>query len=238
MWQVSTIGARSADVFTPTDRARFVLVFLPDIEGITLSDNPAWTSLLDSNRIGCVCPDGGESWWSDRICTSFDPAEPASRYLLEEILPWAKAKFGLSGAALAGVGAGGQGALRVAFDHPSQFRVVASLAACIDHYELYGRGTAIDEMYPSREHCRQDGVMLHVQPFDWPPQIWFACDPDSPWLRGNDRLHEKLMALGIPHTFDFTTKVCGHSWTYYDFLAPAMMRFVMEGLEKESRRLI
>ena len=38
--------------------------------------------------------------------------------------------------------------------------------------------------------------MLHVHPHDWPPNVWFACDPDSPWLRGNDRLHEKLMALG------------------------------------------
>jgi hypothetical protein len=115
---------------------------------------------------------------------------------------------------------------------------VAALEASLDHYELYGRGTALDDMYPSREHCRQDGAGLHVQPMSWPPHLWFACDPDSPWLRGNDRLHEKLMALGVPHTIDFTSPACGHSWAYFDRMAPAMMRFVVEGLEKESRRLM
>jgi hypothetical protein len=80
--------------------------------------------------------------------------------------------------------------------------------------------------------------MLHVHPHQWPPYVWFACDPDSPWLRGNDRLHEKLMALGVPHTVDFDTRVCGHSWTYFDRLAPTVIRFVAEGLDRESRRLV
>jgi S-formylglutathione hydrolase FrmB len=240
MWESLSIAGRSADVFTPADRPRFVLVFLPDLDGATLKDKAVWTSLLKANRIACVCPYGGESWWADRVCPSFDPAKTAERYLLDDVVPWALTRFGLTAnaLALAGVGVGGQGALRIGLKHPDRFRIVAALEASLDHYELYGRGTSLDDMYPSREHCRQDGVVLHVQPMSWPPHLWFACDPDSPWLRGNDRLHEKLMALGVPHTIDFTSPACGHSWAYYDRMAAGMMRFVVEGLEKESRRLV
>lgn len=238
--QTAIIAGRSVEVLTPADRPRFVLVFLEDIDGVSLRDNATWTALLAANRMATVCVDGAESWWSSRVCASFDPARSAEQYLIEEVIPWTLGHFDLSTNAisLAGVGAGGQGALRLAFKHPDRFRVVASLNGMIDHYELFGRGTCLDEMYRNREDCRQDGVMLHVHPSNWPPYIWFTCDPDSPWLRGNDRLHEKLMAHGVPHTFDFTTKVCGHSWSYYDRLAPAMMRFVVEGLDKESRRLM
>jgi chaperonin GroEL len=57
---------------------------------------------------------------------------------------------------------------------------------------------------------------------------------------GVDAVVEALkgLALGVPHTFDFTTRACGHSWTYYGALAPFLVRFVVEGLEKESRRLM
>jgi S-formylglutathione hydrolase FrmB len=238
--QAAIVGGRPAEVIEPADRPRFVLLFLADIDGITLRDNAIWTSLLNAHRMAAVCIDGGESWWSNRICPSFDPNRSAEQYLLDDVVPWTLKQFNVpaNAIALAGAGAGGQGALRFGFKHPDRFRTVASLNGSIDHYELFGRGTCLDEMYPSREHCRQDGVMLHVHPSNWPPNVWFACDPDSPWHRGNDRLHEKLMALGVPHTFDFTTQVCGHSWNYYDHLAPAMLRFIAEGLEKESRRLM
>jgi S-formylglutathione hydrolase len=240
VWETVSLRGRPADVFTPADRPRFVLVFLPDLDEVTLKDNAVWSPLLAANRIACVCPAGAEGWYASKICPAFDPARSAESYLVDDVLPWALGRVGVpaNAVALAGVGAGGQGALRLAFKEPDRFRTVASLGGSIDHYELYGRGTCLDVMYPSREHCRQDGVMLHVHPHHWPPYVWFACDPDSPWLRGNDRLHEKLMALGVPHTVDFTTPACGHSWIYYDRLAPAVIRFVADGLEKESRRLV
>ena len=240
MWESIDIGGRSADVFTPADRPRFVLLFLPHFDRVTLKDNFVWTTLLAATRFACVCPDGGESWWSDRICPSFAHNQSAESYLLDEVLPWSLARFAIpnNAIALAGIGSGGQGALRLGFKHPNRFRAVAALEAALDHYELYGRGSALDEMYPSREHCRQDGAGLHIHPANWPPTIWFACDPDSPWQRGNDRLHEKLMALGVPHTIDLTTPACGHSWAYYDRQAPHLMRLVVDGLERESRRLV
>ena len=71
------------------------------------------------------------------------------------------------------------------------------------------------------------------------PHVWFACDPaDARWFRGNDRLHEKLAALGVPHTADLDTTAGGHDWAYFDRMAEPMIRFVADGLAKESRRLL
>ncbi len=94
-------------------------------------------------------------------------------------------------------------------------------------------------MYTSKEQCRQDTALMHIHPSNWPPHLFFAIDPeDVDWFRGNDRLHEKLTALGVPHTIDFTTSAGGHTWEYFNRMAEPTMRFLIEGLEKESRRLL
>jgi S-formylglutathione hydrolase FrmB len=80
---------------------------------------------------------------------------------------------------------------------------------------------------------------MHVHPYQYPPHFFFCIDPDDArWYRGNDRLHEKLSALGIAHTFDLTTRAGGHSWDYFNHMAERAVRFVVEGLEQESRRLL
>ena len=94
-------------------------------------------------------------------------------------------------------------------------------------------------MYDSKEQCRQDTAILHVPPHDYPPHIFIAIDPaDGAWYRGNDRLHEKLTALGIPHECDLTTRAGGHSWDYFNHMAERAIRFLIASLEKESRRLL
>jgi len=130
--------------------------------------------------------------------------------------------------ALAGVGMGGQGALRLAFKHPRTFPIVAAIDAAIDHHELYGAGAPLDGMYPSREHCRQDTAILHIQPANPPRHIWFSVSPRSRWWRGNDRLHEKLAALGITHTFKSPAASAGEE----------MSQFMREALTLEARRLL
>jgi len=239
MWQSISIAGHAADVFEPPS-PRFLLVFLPDLDGVTLRDNLAWTSLLATNRMAAVCPTGAETWWLDRVWPPFDPGKSAEEYVLNEVIPAALMRFRLppTAVAVAGVGSGGQGALRFGFRHPERLRVVAGLGSMLDFDQAYGHATALDDLYASREHCRQDTAVLQIDAHRWPPYVWFACDPDSPWLRGNDRLHEKLSAMGVPHTTDFTSRACGHSWKYYDHLSPALLRFVVDGLEKEARRLM
>jgi S-formylglutathione hydrolase len=241
-WQRVEIGGKPADVYEPpgVSRPRFGVLHLHDADLQTLRDNPVFTRLFDELRLGCVCPHGGRCWWGDRVCPEFDPRVSPGQYLLAEALPYFRGRWGLEPRAvgLQGTGMGGQGALRLAFKHPRLFPVVAALGAAVDYYELYGQGTPLDEMYDSKEQCRQDTAPMHVHPTHYPPHIFFAADPDDPWLRGNDRLHEKLSALGIPHEADLTTEAGGHSWDYFNRLAERAERFVHAGLEAESRRLL
>lgn len=239
-WGKSLLAGKLLEVWE-TATPQTVLLFLHDVDGRTLSADPSMTALLASLPLACVCPQGGPCWWVDRPCPAFDPQRTPERYLLEEVVPFCRQRWPEAAVkiGLLGFGMGGQAALRLAFKYPAQFPAAAGLAPALDFYELYGQGTVLDEMYDSREQCRQDTALLHVHPLAPPPHIFFCIDPeDGFWYRGNDRLHEKLTALGIAHYADLSTRAGGHSWEYLRAQLPAALRFLHTGLQQERRRLL
>jgi len=242
-WTTVEIAGKTADVYEPPGfgRPHFGMLYLHGPEPDTLVNRPAFTRFFDEFQTPCVCPHGGQSWWTDRICPEFDARVSAEHHVLHAVLPYFQDRWGLAPRALGllGAGMGGQGALRFAFKYSDRFPVVAALAPAIEYHELYGQGTPLDDMYDSKEQCRQDTAPLHVPPHHYPPYIFFCCDPNEvTWFRGNDRLHEKLNALGIPHECDLTTEVGGNFWDYRNHMAERALRFLRAGLEQESRRLI
>jgi S-formylglutathione hydrolase FrmB len=48
----------------------------------------------------------------------------------------------------------------------------------------------------------------------------------------------KLNALGIPHERDLTTTGGGHSFDYYNQMAPQAIGFLADRLEREDRRVV
>lgn len=240
-WQRLDLAGKPADVFDPGEPPRFGLLYLHPYGGETLASNPIWTSLLDHYRLACVCPHGGRAWWADRVSATFDPVVTPERHLLQYAVPYFAARWGLRPPAigLTGIGMGGQGALRLAFKRPELFPVVAAVSAAIEYQQRYGGGEPLDEMYDSREQCRQDTALLHVHPSHYPPHISFCIDPsDAEWWRGNDRLHEKLTALGVAHECDLSTRAGGHSWDYFETVAPRVLAHVEAGLRQMARRLL
>jgi pimeloyl-ACP methyl ester carboxylesterase len=232
-WMRHHIADKPTDVFSPLDALPFALIFLHDESGETPASDPALAAELRARRLRCVAPVAGRSWWVDRVCPEFDPTLTAERHLLDNVAPWIASTWKLEprAVAVAGVGMGGQGAVRLGFRHPERFPVVASITGAFDFHERFGRGTPLDEMYASREHARQDTAILHVHGHDWPPHVWFACSPASEWHRGNDRLHEKLAAVGVPHTADLDASADA------DKLVAPMLAFALAALDRESRRL-
>jgi len=242
-WTQLDVAGKKVDLYDlpSAARPRFGVLFLHGAGLETLVAKPAFTRLFDELQLACACPHGQRAWWADRVCSEFDPTLTAEQHLLRNVLPFLRQRWdvGQRGVGLLGVSMGGQGALRLAFRHPHMFPVAAAIAPALDYYECYGRGFTLDDMYDSKEQCRQDTALMHVPPSGYPPHIFFCVDPeDADWYRGNDRLHEKLNALGIPHTCDLTTRAGGHSWNYYNALAERAVRFVYAGLEQESRRLL
>lgn len=242
-WTRLDIGGKPADVYdlAGSSKPRFGVLYLHGYGLETLVERPVFTRIFDELRIVCVCPHGLRSWWGNRICTEFDPSMTPERHLLENVVPFFAERWGIAprGIGLTGISMGGQGALRLAFKRPDLFPVVAALAPAIEYHELYGQGSPLDEMYDSKEQCRQDTASMHIHPSNYPPHIFYAIDPDDfAWYRGNERLHEKLNALGVPHQLDLTTRAGGHSWDYFNRMAERAVRFVHQGLEHESRRLL
>jgi S-formylglutathione hydrolase FrmB len=242
-WSEAVIGGKKVDVYDPPGptRRRFAILYLHGAGLEMLVNNLVWTNLFAELHLACACPHGQRSWWTDRVCTEFDRQLTAEQHLLQNIVPFMRQRWQLAPRAIAltGISMGGQGALRLAFKRPAEFPVVVGISSAIDYHERYGRDLVLDQMYDSKEQCRQDTALMHVPPYDYPPHIFFCIDPDDhDWIRGNDRLHEKLNALGIPHTCDLTTRAGGHSWDYFNAVAARVMQFLHAGLEQESRRLL
>ena len=242
-WTTERIGGKPAHVYAPAGAAipRFGLLFLHPVGNETLRDRPEYTRVLDELHMPCVCPMAPNTWWTDRALPEFDLQRTAERHVIDHVVPYFAERWDITprSIGLLGISMGGQGALRLAFRHPQLFPVAAGIASAIDFHELYGQGYSLDVMYDSKEQCRQDTAVLHIHPSEHPPHLFFAIDPeDTDWFRGNDRLHEKLSALGVAHTIDFTTSAGGHTWAYFDKMAEPALRFIHEGLEKESRRLL
>jgi S-formylglutathione hydrolase len=238
-WASIAIGGKPADVFDPPGALPFALIYLHSLAEETPATDAGFTELLKQHRLRCVAPRGRRCWWADRVCEEFDASATPERYLLDELVPWAEAawQLGPRAIALAGVEMGGQGAVRLAFKHPDRFPVATSISGAFDCQEWYGRGTPLDEMYESRERCRLDTAILHIDAHDWPPHLWFCCSPDDWAYRGNDRLHEKLSAVGVPHTADLDSRAKPGA-RYVEQMAPPMLAFIAGALEKESRRLM
>ena len=240
-WSAIQLAGKTVEIYEPTPKPRFGAIFLHPLGEESLRGRSAYTNLFDKYNIVCLGPHGKRSWWLDRVCTEFDPQLTPERHLLDNVVPLFASRWNLKARSIGvfGISMGGQGALRLAFRHPQLFPVCAGIASALDFQELYGEGTPLDDMFDSKEQCRQDTTILHINQTQYPPHIYFCIDPDDePWQRGNDRLHEKLTALGIPHTIDLTTQAGGHSWQYFDHMAEPALRFLYDGLVNESRRLL
>lgn len=230
-WTTLTVGGKPAEAYEPPVRPRFGVLHLHDLDA-ELRLSATYTQMFDELRLACVCPFGARSWWADRVCLEFDPHQTAERHLLENVVPLFAERWGLRPRSLGlqGVGMGGQGALRLAFKRPDLFPVVAALAPAVDYHDWYGRGTPLDDMYDSKEQCRQDTATLHIHPSQYPPKLYFAVEPTHrDWYRGCDRLHEKLNALGIAHMAELARGAEN---------VERLERFVSAGLDQESRRLL
>lgn len=241
-WRQVEIAGKQADVFYPARASaeKFALLFLHGHARVTLQGNAVYTSHLERLGLACVCPHGQRSWWGDRVCREFDPHVTPFAYLRTSVLPWMDEQLGCAPPAigLLGVSMGGQGALRLAYRHPEQFPVVAALAPAVDIQNWYGRGLPLDEIYPTAESARQDTATLLLHPLHWPRHQLLVCDPtDAEAYDSAEKLASKLSSTGIPFEKDFTTRQGGHSWEYFNFMAPRVMDFLLERLQQESRRL-
>jgi S-formylglutathione hydrolase FrmB len=247
---VIEVGGHACELHAPPEpRPGRALIYLHGVRERWLQDMPALTELVEQQRLPVIAPRTGRSWWLDRIVPSFDRGITPERYVVETIRGEVSRRFGVEppGIALVGTSMGGQGALRIAYRHPATFPVAAAIAPAIDFHQAMREagdrddGESYDtlwQLFGDVERARQETAILHVHPLNWPRHQFFASDPDDVhWHDGAVRLHGKLAALGIPHVAVLEPRGGGHGVEYYDKVAPDALRFVLDALDQESRRL-
>lgn len=240
-WSQLDIAGKTADVYEPAAPAGHgrVVLHLHGHGLTTLKDNPVFSAELERHGLRAVCPHGQRSWWLDVVCREFDPEITPLRFLREQVVAYIGERWGTKPPAigLTGISMGGQGALGLAYRFPREFPVVAAISPAVDFHNWHGQGLPLDEMFSSREAARQETATLRMNPLNWPRHQLLVCDPaDETWFEGAERLAMKLSSMGVPFESDFATTAGGHSWEYFNMMAPRVVGFVAERLETESRR--
>lgn len=240
-WSTVLIAGKPADVFEPagTPQPDRAVIYLHGHGLATLKDNPHYEAELQKHGLRCVCPSAQRSWWLPLVCSEFDAELTPFDFVREHVVGWITQQWQVKPPliALTGVSMGGQGALQLAYRRAREFPVVAALAPAVDFHNWWGQGLPLDEMFESREAARQQTAILHLHPLNWPRQQLLVCDPtDEEWIESSDRLTSKLYSMGIPFESDFQTSNGGHSWDYFNLMAPRVISFVANGLQQESLR--
>jgi S-formylglutathione hydrolase FrmB len=256
-WSLITVAGHACELYEPPrplpGRA---VIYLHGVRERTLRESFGLRDAIEAAGLPAIAPRTGRSWWLDRTMPGFDAGITPERFVVEQVRAEIERRFGVQppGIALVGTSMGGQGALRLAYRHPTVFPVAAAIAPAIDfHMAMRESGERDDgeyydtlwETYGDVERARQDTAILHVHPLNWPRHQCFASDPsDIHWHDGAIRLQSKLRALGIPHTAWLESQGpftggphAGHSPEYYDRVAADVIRFVVDALDQESRRL-
>lgn len=243
-WTVEQVAGHPADVFRPKRRhpEGRVVVYLHGVHLGRLVNNPHATQLLASQGVVCVAPVTGRCWWLDLPCPDFAAGRTPEAHVREHVIPWIAAEFGQEPplVGLLGTSMGGQGAIRLALKYPDVFPVASAIAPAVDfHTWMQDGDETLAAMFPSVEAARQETAILKIQALKWPRHLWFCCDPqDERWWDSADKLNMKLESMGVPHEYDLETSAGGHGWDYYNTMFEPALAAVLDGLEKESRRIV
>ena len=235
-WTTELVEGRSVEIFQPNgaEAPTGCVLYLHGHGKVMLSENATFTDLLQQHNLVAVCPDGARSWWMDRVCDDFSTEHSPQDWIVEYLLPLIEQRWNIEPPqiALLGISMGGQGALQLSFRYAAQFPVVAAISPAVDFHQLYGQGLPLDQMFSDIEDARQATVVLNLHPLAWPRYQWFCCDPtDSDWMDGCVRLGMKLSSSGILHERDLETSAGGHTWEYFNHMAPKAFEHIVKGLK-------
>lgn len=180
---------------------------------------PHISDLADQYGILIVCPDGGfGSWYWD---IAGDKDYQYETFVSKELVGYIEQNFKVNTnknhRAITGLSMGGHGALYLALRHQDVFGAVGSTAGGVDFrpfptkWEIKDR---LGEYAHNKEKWDQNTVyeMLYLyQPKSL--EIFIDCGTEDFFHTVNERLHERMKYLNIPH--HYLTLPGGHNWKYW-----------------------
>lgn len=180
---------------------------------------PAIKGYADKYNLIIVCPDGAfSSWYFD---SPVDSTMRYETYVGTEVPAYIDAHYrtiaGRQGRAITGLSMGGHGGLFLGLRHAETFGACGSMSGGVD---LPGFKTQFDidkrlgDTSATNTNFVNYSVMHLVNSRPAAPMhIIFDCGTDDFFYTINHALHEKMVAMHIPH--DYTERPGGHSWEYW-----------------------
>jgi len=203
----------------------------------TLVDNAVTRQALLDAPFVTVHPDGGAGWWID------SPVDSKSRYQshVTEVIALAEANFNVAGEpakrGLGGWSMGGYGALLYAEAHPGQFRALATLLPLAD---FPNPALPKDQNHSIPPVLGRDPALwpsfnpLHAADKLKATAIFHVTGSDAFDRTMNERLHQRLTDLSIPHTF--LLKPGRHMWPFVEQTLPEALKSLAQTLANDAAR--
>lgn len=158
----------------------------------------------------------GRSYWIN----SYDGRKRVEDYVTRDLIAWADGRFrtipDASGRGLIGISEGADAALNLAFKHPDLF------SACGGHdgdyvlNEGFGTRAFLGPEPGAKRILEENSPALYVDRIAQQLKrqtIYFDCGTEDESLESNRRLHQKLLALGVPHVYNEFPGT--HTWGYW-----------------------
>lgn len=213
-------------VITPDGNAdaRFPSVYL--LNGYD-GDYRQWTKqtapgilgpLADLYGMVLVMPSGRDSWYWD---APNDPGMQMESFITKALVPYIDENFPTinknSKRAITGLSMGGHGAIWLAGRHPELFRSMGSMSGCMDVAAFGGKwniGKIIGDYSTNPEVWKEHSVVSLLPRLKMNGQnIIFDCGTADFFARVNDKFHQSMVRLQIPH--DYTSRPGGHTHAYW-----------------------
>lgn len=180
---------------------------------------PAIKELADRHELIIVCPDGGvTSWYLD---SPIDPAMHYETYISGELVPVVDRNYNTiphaHSRAITGHSMGGHGAMYLAIRHPDLFGAAGSMSGGLDFTGFPHDWDIAKRLGPyaeNQELWRSNTVLSQSDRLKGSQlRILLDCGTEDFFFEVNQRMHQKLTALKIPH--EYTVRPGGHEWPYW-----------------------
>ena len=180
---------------------------------------PALKNYVDHFQIIIVCPDGGYSGWY--INSSNDIHAQYETYISTEVPSYIEKHYRVipdrRARAITGLSMGGHGGLYLGLRHADYFGACGSISGSVDLRSWANRfaiAKRIGDTTDSDFSWKKYSVLQMIDtPFQHSSAIIIDCGTEDIFINVNRQLHQKLLALKIPHVY--IERPGRHNWDYW-----------------------
>ena len=192
----------------------------------------------DKYNMIIVCPDGGNtSWYWD---SPVDPTYMYETYIIKELITYIDKTYKTiktrNGRAISGLSMGGHGGLWLGIRHQDVFGAAGSMSGGVDirpfprNWDMAKRLGTLAEHADTWDKYTVTNQLNLLTPNSL--AIIFDCGTDDFFYKVNTELHDKLLALKIPH--DFIVRPGAHNWPYWTNSVKYQLLYFSDFFKKNS----